>query len=202
MIKIKRQQTGFTLIEILVALLIFSILALMMTEGLSRMIRFHDATVKRAAQLRELQFAFLLFSRDLEQAVNRPSTNGFGKKEPAFLGSSKELVFTHAGQAGALLNSVDSQLQRVSYTNMGSNFIRSSVAALDYMKNTPSATRVLSHSMTEMRFQYYSRANKRFYDSWPLKDEQKQALPSAIRVYVTIPNLGKMSQLYVIPAGS
>jgi hypothetical protein len=77
-----------------------------------------------------------------------------------------------------------------------------SFAALDTTAKTPSSTRLLSNSMQDVRFQYYSRTNKRFYDNWPLQDAANQALPSAIRMYVTIPNLGKMSQLYVIPAGS
>lgn len=195
-------QRGFTLIEILVALFIFAILSLLMTEGLRRIIRFHDGSMQQAMQLRELQFAFLIFSRDLEQAVGRASTNSFGQKEAAFIGTPTQLTFTHGGFAGAFLYTGSSQLQRVSYSHDGDHFYRSSQLALDATKKTPTTMRVLANNMQDMRFEYYSRAHKRFYDNWPLKDESNEALPSAVRLYVTIPNLGKMSQLYVIPAGS
>lgn len=199
--EMKRAQVGFTLIEILVAVLIFAILSLLMTEGLGRMISFNEATVQRAATLRELQLTFLILTRDLEQAVNRKSVNASGQKEAAFIGTPEMLTFTHGGQASVLLNGAESQLQRVSYSASGTHFVRGSVAALDVTSKTPLATRSLSANMEEIRFQYYSRKNKRFYDNWPLKDAEKEALPSAIRMYVTISYLGKMSQLYVIPQG-
>lgn len=197
----RKQQRGFTLIEILVAVFIFAILSVVMAEGLRRMLTFHDTTVVRAARLRELQFAFLMFSRDLEQAVDRSVLNESGQKEAAFIGMPTQMTFTHTGQASLLSGGTESQLQRVSYRASDSAFSRVSTSALDRAKKTPVVSRRLSNQMQEVRFQYYSRTNKRFYNDWPLKDETKQALPSGIRLSVTIPNMGKMSQFYVIPAG-
>lgn len=203
-VKDKRQQ-GFTLIEILIALFIFSILSLIMTEGLKRMMTFHEATVQRSKLLRELQFAFLIFSRDLEQTINRPVRNSFGQLEPAFVGRQAQLQFTHMGHVSAN-SGVESQLQRVSYQLQGNIFSRSTSYALDAAKNSEISSRALSTHIQSIRFEYYSRKTKRFYNDWPLKNVNEggkaQTIPDAVRIYVSIKNLGQMSQLYVIPSGN
>ncbi|MCQ8131101.1 PulJ/GspJ family protein, partial [Methylomonas rivi] len=63
---------GFTLLELLVAMAIFAIMAVMAYGGLKTVIDTRRATQAKAAQLRQLQQALYLLNEDLQQAVSRP----------------------------------------------------------------------------------------------------------------------------------
>src|SRR5437762_2019018 len=90
---------GFTLLEILIALFIFTILSFLLTAALRTVINAQSGTEDKALRLRELQMILLTMSRDIEQTVNRPITNAVGKEEAAFVGTENGFVFTHTGFA-------------------------------------------------------------------------------------------------------
>src|SRR5262249_3778215 len=103
-----KNTKGFTLLEILIALFIFTILSMMLASALHNVINIQARTENNAERLRKLQMGLLVFSRDIEQAVNRKVVNSSGKDESPFTGSRLSVAFTHAGLAnpdGALLRS-------------------------------------------------------------------------------------------------
>lgn len=95
---------GFTLIEILVALAIFTLLSVAAYRGLNAVL---EARARVAADHRQWQTLALLFARlsqDFNTLVNRPVRNSAGLTEPAFVAvpesfgeDQAELVFSRAG---------------------------------------------------------------------------------------------------------
>src|SRR5579862_9001716 len=94
-----KNKHGFTLLEILIALFIFSIVSMIMVGALHTVFNSQSTTAKHAAALTKLQIAFLLMSHDLEQTINRPITNAKGIVEAPFVGTHDTVTFTHAGAA-------------------------------------------------------------------------------------------------------
>lgn len=196
-----RDNRGFTLLEILIALFIFSILSVMLASALRVVINAQAGSEKSAERLRQLQMALLVFSRDVEQTVNRPIVDAAGKEEMAFLGSPRSFTFTRAGfanPAGAVLRS---SLQRSRYYWDEDALWRMSWKALDQPPQSQPVFRRLLSDVTEARFQYLDK-DGRFHDQWPLEGESDQPLPRAVRISLTLSSWGKMSQLYVISAQS
>jgi general secretion pathway protein J len=190
---------GFTLLEILIALFIFTILSFVLTSALRTVMNAQAGTEDKAERIRKLQMALLVISRDVEQAVNRPITNANGKEEAAFVGKIKSFEFTHAGFANPTGALAHSTLQRTGYTWNENILFRLTWPVLDQAPETQAHKRILLMKVTEVRFQYLDK-NGRFHDAWPLDGEGGSELPRGVRIYLTIAKWGKMSQLYLIPA--
>src|SRR5687768_8135700 len=100
------RTAGFTLIEILVALFIFSVVSLLMTTALHSLLRSQESVEKSAERFAALQTALLLLSRDIEQSIDRSASVPAGIAG-AFNGAPDRLTLTHTG-----LVNPDAQLQR------------------------------------------------------------------------------------------
>lgn len=191
-------KSGFTLIEILIALFIFTILSMLLMAGLHNVINLQGGTERNAERLRKLQMALLIVSRDIEQAVNRPITNSSGKEERAFKGSAQNITFTHGGLAnpnGAVLRS---SLQRTRYESHDHALWRVTWPVLDQAPTTKPQERSLLDGVDEIRFQFLDKKGHLQHD-WP-GEGSSDALPIAVKIILTISNWGTMSQLYVISA--
>ena len=78
------KNKGFTLLEILIALFIFTILSMMLVKSLHSVIDLSSRTDQHATRLRQMQMALLILSRDIEQIVDRPIFIASGAKEASF----------------------------------------------------------------------------------------------------------------------
>lgn len=194
-----RTNSGFTLIEILIALFVFSILALILSSALHNVINIQSGTDHSAERLRKLQFALLLFSRDIEQSVDRPILNATGRQDPAFVGKARSVVFTHTGIAVSPDSFAHSNMQRAEYSFHDNALWRNTWQALDQPPDAKPRQRKILDDVSDVRFEYVDEKN-RVQKEWPVAGQSNtQLLPRAVRIYLTIPNWGSMSQLYVIP---
>lgn len=192
------KKKGFTLLEILIALFIFTIISVIMTHALHTALDSQAATEKRAVRLSELQITTLLLSRDLEQTIDRPVINAKGTLEASFIGDHSQIVFTHGGLADPTGQAQRSTLQRTAYVIENKNFIREVWPVLDQAHASKPAQRNLLSSVQEGSFQFMDDKNV-FYNSWPPSLQSKsQALPRAVRVTLTLKGWGKITQMYVI----
>ena len=66
------KQRGFTLIEILIAMAIFTLIGLASTGLLTTVIDSNDLSSERFEKLQQLQRAMVIIERDIQQAVPRP----------------------------------------------------------------------------------------------------------------------------------
>jgi general secretion pathway protein J len=111
------KQQGFTLLEIVIALAIFSVMSMMAYAGLAAILDARASSVPRAQQLAQLQTTLYLLNEDLSQVIKRPIRDQLGSSEPAFsIGRGNEiLVFTRTVPSW-LANSSETNLLRVSYS--------------------------------------------------------------------------------------
>lgn len=194
-----RSKQGFTLLEMLVALFIFTILSMMLAGALRNVIDAQSGTEMHAARLRDLQFALVKMSRDIEQAVNRPITNAEGKEDAAFFGTPGGFVLTHTGFANFMGITASSALQRTQYRWKDSTLWRTTWSSLDQTANTQAHLQPLLENVSAARFEYLD-SNHKFHTGWPVQGQFNQPLPRAVKIYLTISNWGSISQTYVIPA--
>jgi general secretion pathway protein J len=194
-----KKPTGFTLLEILLALFIFTIISMIIVSALHTIFSSQTATEKSAAKFTQLQVAMTLLSRDFEQVINRPITNPTGIIEGAFVGTHNSVTFTHAGLTNPLGQMQRSTLQRTHYEIINEMLLRVTWPQLDQTTHTLADKRILLKHVSELEFQYLDQRGH-FQTRWPPPDQtDKGALPQAVRVSVTVQDLGKISQLYIIP---
>lgn len=196
----KNNDSGFTLIEILFALFIFSIIALLMSNGLHRILQNQSETEKKAAQLAQLQFAFLLLSRDIEQAVDRPVID-INDQLSGFIGMPDSVKLTHTG----LINPNDAlsrpTIQRVEYQFRGNKLFRIIWPLPDQTAKSISEERLLLNHIEQFKFSWLDDAGY-FHDTWPATTGPNQHLPRGVRISMQLKNFGKITQLYLIPGQS
>lgn len=191
-------RSGFTLLEILIALFIFTIVSLMMAGGLHTVITAQSGTEQSALRLRELQIVLVRMARDVQQAVNRPVKTASDQDSSAFYGTPRGFAFTHGGMAGQ--SSQHQVLQRAQYIWGKKGLWRMAWDVLDQTAKSPkpSQRRVLDN-VKEARFEYMD-AKQVFHKSWPVNGQANQPLPRAVRITLTIEDWGTLKQMYVIPA--
>src|SRR3989338_8818252 len=118
-------RKGFTLIEILVALFIFALLAIIVAVGMHSILQTRTRIEKIDQNLQNVQMALSLMQRDFAQIIDRPVSDGYGDVQEALVVPSiYEIAFTCAGYLNPLAAENRSELLRVSYLVQGNQLIR------------------------------------------------------------------------------
>lgn len=181
-----RPAYGFTLLELLIAMAVFAIMATMTYGGLKIVLDTQQHTATRAAQIRELQLTLYQLNEDLLQAVARPIRDELGGDELAFRGGNGSELLTLTRAVPALLPyQENSQLQRVSYRFEAGALYRLVWRTLDRTQQTqPLRRRMLNASRVGIRF-----FAGEWRTSWPVAGD---ALPKAVEIVLDIDGLGEI----------
>jgi general secretion pathway protein J len=190
-----KKNSGFTLIEILIALFIFTILAVLLTASLHNVITIQSGSERKAERLRQVQMGLLIMSRDIEQTINRPIIDASGKEEAAFAGTKTGFSLTHTGFA----NPEASHLQRTAYAFNENTIVRTAWPVLDQAPKTKAYSRNLIENVSEASFEYLDQQGH-FRENWPMEKDAEQTLPRAVKINLTIKSWGHLTQLYLISA--
>lgn len=124
-------QRGFTLVEMLVALSIFAMIAAMGVGLLRSSVDTQDAVQQRLKGMSGLNRVRALMANDLAQAVQRPTRGPSGDNVPAFVGSPTGFAFVHAGAGDGEGSSARPAVERVGYALSGGEWQRAVQPMLD-----------------------------------------------------------------------
>lgn len=125
-----RDERGFTLVEMLVALSIFAAIAAMGVGLLRSSVDTQDAVQERLKAMGGVNRLRAVMANDLAQAVQRSTRGPAGEAVPAFIGSSTGFAFVHGG-AGAQDGSPRPTIERVAYAKVGAEWRRATQPMLD-----------------------------------------------------------------------
>jgi general secretion pathway protein J len=198
----KHRQHGFTLLELVVAMSIFAVLAIMAYGGLDQVLRAREASDRVMNRVAELQMAWSLIERDLEQAMPRPIRDGFGDPQPALTGGGDSLVeLTRAGWPNPLRRPRGT-MQRVAYALDGDTLQRWSWNVLDRAQDSePRKTQLIEAvEAAELRFRDQ---DGNWGAQWPPSSTNtgptaNLLLPSAIEVALEIEGIGRIARLFLV----
>ena len=211
--------TGFTLLELLVALAVFSVLAAISYGGLNKILTGSAHSSQQMDRLAELQRAFVRVGRDLEQAVVRPVRSEYGDSMPAFAGKGleykqTELLFelTRNGWRNPL-GRERSHLQRIAYGIKDNKLIRFRWAVLDRAQDSEPTESELLTDIKSIKVRFLDQQNL-WQPEWPLDnpngpptgspsatgDELSQPqIPRAVELTIDVEGWGKIRRLYKLP---
>ncbi len=133
-----RAASGFTLIEVLIAMAITAVVSVLAYGGLSSAMNAVDQLRVNRDRSYEINRAWMIISRDLRQFAPRPVRDEFGEVEAAFTGGELarfELSFTRAGWHNPS-GYPRSTLQRVNYRVEDDGLWRDSYPVLDRSGDT------------------------------------------------------------------
>lgn len=196
------QKNGFTLIEILIALFIFAVIAIITATGLSAILKSHERSDVQMQEITQIQLALIIMKRDISQATARPIMDNNGNQIPAFLERAGYFELTRSGYSNPLMNNKRSTLQRVAYFYRDHQLIRRTWPVLDRAPDTPFSDKILLDGLKTLTFSYLA-DNKQFYPTWSasmLDKNQQHLLPAGIKVDFYFKKSGHLRYLFLIPA--
>ena len=121
-----KKQMGFTLLEILVAVFIIGIIAVIMVRGLQIVITTKDSLERNDIQMQQLNIGMSLISGDMRNLINRSVLLANQQKQPPVMlhdDSFDTLEFTRGGVSNPLAHH-RSTLQHDSYQLKNGNLVR------------------------------------------------------------------------------
>jgi general secretion pathway protein J len=204
--------TGFTLIEVLIALSITALVAMLSFSSLSAVLNSVEVLRERGQRLSELNRAWTLISRDLNYFVARPVRDEYGQLEAAMYGGAavgNGINFTRTGWHNPN-QQLRSHMQRVRYRLEDDVLWRDSYATLDRTAETePQKARLLT-GVDDFQFAFLGQNvelrgeeldTEDWPDSWGVNTGGGVIVPppQALELILQLQDWGEVRWLYDIP---
>ncbi|HKJ76969.1 MAG TPA: type II secretion system minor pseudopilin GspJ [Gammaproteobacteria bacterium] len=194
-----RAARGFTLLELVVAVAVFGLLAAMAYGGLSAVLEARATTEAHSERLAALQRTWSLLESDLYSIVARPVRDGYGDPLPplaAGLETGTAVAFSRLtwGVAGP----VRSRVQRVGYRLEDGALVRLVWPVADRAPDTRAQTMRLLPGVERATLRLLG-PEGRWQETWPPAGSPR-ALPRALELTLEVEGWGELSRLFVLPA--
>lgn len=153
------KNKGFTLIEILIALAVFAIIASFTASILSQVLQIKEQSKEQISKINNLQLAIALLSKDIKQIVNRSVRGNQMHLFPSFIGQSDYVEFTRGGNVNPGFIENRSTLIRVAYICKNQNLIRRIWLVLDTPDRDRYHDTIMLDSLKKCEFAYIGMHN-------------------------------------------
>ncbi|VEB36271.1 type II secretory pathway protein LspJ [Legionella sainthelensi] len=201
-LKKQKKIRGFTLIEILIALAVFAILATITTSVLYNAFTTRSRVNEQSYRLNEVQLAISLIQQDTSQVVERAIRGNEMRLFSAFIGQTNYLEFTRDGVVNPGSIEKRSTLKRVAYVCQEGTLIRRSWNTLDSLNRNAYEDKPLLSHLTDCHFGYLNQ-NLQILPEWREQavslNQRKEPFPKALQVNLTLQDLGEINLLFTLP---
>ena len=193
------KKSGFTLLELLIAIAVFSLVSVMSYSGLKTVIESNKRIEEKSDQYQQLDRLFLLMQQDFYQMVNRPVRDGFGDLQPALIANSGLAdFFLEFSRSGALniANPEVPLLRRVAYLLENGIVKRRSWQVLDRLQSSESLDVELLDDVNDMQVSFfYADTQAQVQTS---NEAVGQGLPKAITITLNVEGIGVIKRVWAV----
>ena len=204
-------QRGFTLIEILIAMAIFTLIGLASTGLLTTVIDSNDISEERFAKLQLLQRAVITIERDLQQAVPRAARVNGEKQDVVMAGGEVDnsdddgVGFVRGGWHNPQLMLPRSTLQYVAYRLNEKRLERLYSNYVDNVIGYEPKVRVLLEDIESLKIEFLATSSNESLDededlSWN-ESYKGTALPRAVAIEFVSKDFGKIRREFTLTTG-
>ncbi|GAB4151837.1 MAG: type II secretion system minor pseudopilin GspJ [Sphingomonadales bacterium] len=198
------RQQGFTLVEMLVALAIFAMLAVAGGGIVQQSLAAREGMANAHQRLAALQMARSAIKADLARLVARPARTPYGGREETLfwggepLGDGPVLAFMRGGwdNPGAL--EARGGLQYVEYRLREGRLIRQARLRPDPTNQTPVREQILLEGVTALELSFLSRGQ--WAPAWRVASLSGR-LPEAVALDFELAGIGPVRQLFLTAQG-
>lgn len=193
-----RHRRGFTLVEVLAALAIFGVLAVLSYRATATLTDGEARLSAEAARWRTLEALFTRFEADIRQAIPRSVRAGSGTEPPwlalpADAAGNSALVFTRSGSE--FHDEPNAAGQRIGYRLRGQTLEIAYWPHLDNVADVTPTVYALADDIVSFRVAYLTRAGA-WREHWPLLGEAD--IPRALRVTLALTSGETIERWFVL----
>ena len=197
---VKSQHKGFTLLEVLIAIAIFSLISLSSFTIFDSVLKGDTTAKERSERQNELQRAFLLIERDITQIARRsvrlngeaPLTQLIQSSDDSFASEEQAIAFVRHGWTNPGLLLPRSDMQAVAYRVVEETLERLHFNFVDAVVGEEPKVRPLIKEVTALSFEYYD--GKQWQKTW-----SGNGLPLAIAIKIETKDYGLIRRQFLVP---
>ena len=162
------KQQGFTLLELLIASIIFAIMAVMAYGGLDNVMSNSESAQQALKRLQQIQQSVSVLNRDFSQIVPRPIRDEFGTPQPFLTAGNNidNLIELSRGGRVNPANLLRSSLLRIAYQFDDEKLVRLQWPQMDRAQETEAKTTVLLDNLDEVTIRFLDQ-NAEWQEQWP-----------------------------------
>lgn len=188
-------QQGFTLLELVVAVAVFALVAVMAQAGLSAVVRSAEANRAASEQTREIDLLLLRIDREMAQVLARPVRGAYGDTRAAVQGDTDRVEYTSLSFfEGARVAPVRRGLEL-----RGKELIIWEQSRLDAGPGTQRRETVLADQVQRLRISYLEGTES--FDRWPPRRSNRgpKILPTAVELQLELAGFGAIERVIELP---
>jgi general secretion pathway protein J len=193
------KEQGFTLLEVLIAISIFSVVSLAGFTIFDTVLRGEESSKIRTERQNELQRAFLLIERDFTQIVKRtlrlngeaPQATFLQTADDSFLDNDQAIAFVRGGWTNPNLLLPRSEMQSVAYRLNEGTLERLHFNFVDAVVGQEPRVRKLLSDVDSINFEFYD--GKKWQKKW-----SGNTLPLAIAIEVDTLDFGLIRRQFLV----
>ena len=197
-------QRGFTLIEVIIALAVFAIIASFTSYILAQSFNIDKQLKTQSMRNHQIELAMVLLRRETTQIINRPVRGNEQSLFPALIAHADGVEFTRSGDINPNAIAQRSTLKRVAYLCYGSKLIRRTWPLLDSPDRRQFHSQVILDHLNACGFTYMD-AKHHPHTEWKMRprDRSKQLspLPTSIVCHLSLEKAGTLDIVLPLPTG-
>ncbi|WP_220719287.1 type II secretion system minor pseudopilin GspJ [Agarivorans litoreus] len=197
------KQRGFTLLEMLVAIVIFALLTMAAYQVLQGVMRSDEISQRHGESLQALQRAMFFMQRDFTQLAPRSVRDETEEQRPLIMAEKYLLESDDMGIEMLVLGWRNpqsvirrSQLQRVAYLLKDEKLIKRFYNHPDAVVGYEPREMVLLNDVEELNFRFHGSSG------WSQQVSDSNQLPRAVEVTLRHKDYGELRRVFLSPEGS
>ncbi len=191
-------QSGFTLLEVLVAIGIFSVVAVISYTTLDTYIDQRERLISHYGRLERLQRLFILLERDIQFSVGRKVRIG-GESQPAMMSKQGNILIAMTVAQADVQSATGVSLKRVEWELDGNELIRSQWDILDHAGDIEPVRLLLSDELSDIEFSYLIYSSSQGMETSNSLDSGQ--IPAGIELNVTLNSGSSYRRVFTVAQG-
>lgn len=191
---------GFTLIEILVAIFLASLIVILVFSGLSTSLSMNEKTLNRSNLLSQITLTDKIIKRDLLHALDRKARDERGDElDSPLFGETllNEGIFLAFSIHTPIKDNSQGALKWVEYSKEGTQIIRSEYSYADKVLDSLKHTSILLESVDSLDLKFFNQGS--FTEVWPPQETVEfSELPQMIEISFKFKLYGDIFRRYLL----
>lgn len=208
------RKSGFTLIEVMIAMLIAAIMLALGYSAINQAAKDRVTLETSQARITEIQRGMRVIAQDFAQITARTArdTDGGGNIQPALLATNKDttlITFSRAGWSNPAGIQRPAE-QRVRYRYVDNSLVRDYWLSIDPALNAEPRQRIVLTKVKQVTLRFLDPTTRNWRDDWPATtatgpvspatiDLMLRTRPLAIELTVVFEDWGRVQRLFEIP---